>query len=102
MVYIHGGIIGQVNKFYSTGLSMDRSGTGFPYQYTDERQYFSLHILIGFDKTSDKTFTYLNAMQDKFCFVIIPPCTVMYINNYKIRHIVNTYCVTNERADAYL
>lgn len=56
---------------------MDRSGTGFPYQYTDERQYFLLHILIGFDKTSDKTFTYLNAMQDKFCFVIIPPCTVM-------------------------
>lgn len=81
---------------------MDRSGTCFPYQYTDERQLFSLHILIGFDKTSDKTFTYLNAMQDKFCFVIIPPCTVMYINNYKIRHIVNTYCVTNERADAYL
>lgn len=73
------------------------------HQYTDERQHFSLHSLIGFDSPIDKTFTYLNAMQNKFCFVIIPPGTVMYINNsIKIRQIVNTYYVTNERADAYL
>lgn len=73
------------------------------HQYTDERQHFSLHSLIDFDSPIDKTFTYLNAMQNKFCFVIIPPGTVMYINNsIKIRQIVNTYYVTNERADAYL
>lgn len=73
------------------------------YQYTDGRQHFSLHSLTGFDSPIDKTFTYLNAIQDKFCFVIFPPGTVMYINNsIKIRQIVNTYYVTNERADAYL
>lgn len=76
---------------------MDRSETGSPIQH------FSLHSLTGFDSPIDKTFTYLNAIQDKFCFVIISPGTVMYINNsIKIRQTVNTYYATNERADAYL
>lgn len=94
---IHGGIIGQLNKFYGISVSMDRSETGSPIQH------FSLHSLTGFDSPIDKTFTYLTAIQDKFCFVIIPPGTVMYINNsIKIRQTVNTYYATNERADAYL